>query len=259
MEVFIDSKGPMSLNPICSQEWEHEARFASKMKISSTPLAKAGYSYFWGGINRIVQNQHHWSPPLLFSVLGDLDSNDFGFMVYLVAWKPMKYGFQKLKVIGLVKMIKQTIYDARWNGQSCVQPEQGGLPTIQSRSPKLEMFWTFYFWPSVNLGKRVFVGGCRRQTKWEWPGEVQEPYFKLAFPKERQTVSNMFVRFTSGHHSFSKIGGHLFNIEHFIFGLGDLEWSWRATGIKIELSDATCRRKDGYATTTWCNKNYNVL
>ena len=36
------------------------------------------------------------------------------------------------------------------------------------------------------------------------------------------------------------------------------KWSWRATGIKIELSDATCRRKDGYATTTWCNKNYNV-
>ena len=71
MEVFIFPKGPMSLSRFCSQEWEWEARFASKMKISSTPLAKAGYSYFWGGINRIVQNQHHCSPPLLFSVFGD--------------------------------------------------------------------------------------------------------------------------------------------------------------------------------------------
>ena len=71
------------------------------------------------------------------------------------------------------------------------------------------------------MGKDVFVGCCSRQTKWEWPVEVQESTLKLLFPKERQTLSNMFVRFISSHYPFSKIRGHLFNIEHFIFGLGD--------------------------------------
>ena len=41
MEVFIFPKGPMSLNSFCCREWEHEGRFASEMKISSTLLAKA--------------------------------------------------------------------------------------------------------------------------------------------------------------------------------------------------------------------------